>query len=346
MPHRNLQLTPIPQLLQWVSLRAFNTFGLDVRARHYVQITEPGHLDWLNGNATFRTQPRFILGGGSNVIFADHYEGLVVHNCITGWRVAVIDPDSIFVEAGSGMNWHELVMIAVQKNWGGIENLALIPGTVGAAPIQNIGAYGAELASVLERVDAYDLRTGSIVTLSTADCQLGYRDSIFKREAAGRYVIVNVTLRLQRYPKPNTSYAALRDELGENTKPTVRDVAEAVIRIRRSKLPDPAVLGNCGSFFKNPVVGHQQFAHLQAQYPAIPHYHNPQGIKVPAAWLIEQCGYKGRRLGNVGVHDKQALVLVNHGGATGSEVAALAADIQAAVQARFHIALEREVNIV
>ncbi len=333
-----------------VSLRAKNTFGVEAEARWYAYVTSVAELQALMQHPAWQ-QPRLILGGGSNLVFTRDWPGLVVHVGIMGIRLVAETDTHVVLHIGAGENWHALVMNTVAQGWGGLENLALIPGTVGAAPVQNIGAYGVELKETLVSVDIVDLATGAERTLSRTECAFGYRDSVFKRELRDRVLITGVTLQLTKGGAPNVSYAALSDELTRRgiVSPTRAQVAEAVIAVRQSKLPDPAMLGNAGSFFKNPVVAADLAARLKAEHPSLPVYPQPDGTaKLAAAWLIEQAGLKGYRLpsGHAGVHERQALVLVNHGGATGDELLQLATHVQDTVAARFGVALEREVNVV
>lgn len=336
-------------------LDGLNTFGVRARAKHYVRITKPHELVLLHQHPVYRqAERRLVLGGGSNILFTQDYDGLVIHNAIEGMSIRSIEPRTgqLFLEVGSGMNWHRLVEYTVKKNWGGLENLALIPGTVGAAPVQNIGAYGVELKNVFDELEAFNLETGTFERFDAERCAFGYRDSFFKRAGKGKYIITMVCLCLCRNPveeQLNTSYGALSTYLQEEGigKPTAKAVAEAVIAIRQSKLPDPKELGNCGSFFKNPVLPQAHFERIEQEHPQVPHYPAGEGrVKVPAAWLIEQAGWKGKRVGPVGSHEQQALVLVNYGGATGMQAWALAKRIQEAVFERFGVALEPEVNVL
>lgn len=333
-----------------VSLKPYNTFGIEAIARYFRRIdSEQQLLEFLMDNA-HELPPIFILGGGSNVLFTGNVDSIVVKNEIMGIELVDEDEQTVLIRVGGGEAWHDLVMHCIEQGWGGIENLALIPGSVGAAPIQNIGAYGVELKSVFEKLEAIHLRTGSMRVFEAKECDFGYRDSIFKRHAKGHYLISRVFLKLQKAPhQPNTSYAALSGALEERgiTNPSIKDVAETVIAVRQSKLPDPAEIGNSGSFFKNPVIPANQFDQIKGQYPSAPHYPQSDGsIKLPAAWLIDQCGWKGYREGDFGVHDRQALVLVNHGNATGKEIFDLSTRILEDVESRFGIKLEREVNVI
>jgi len=329
-----------------ISLQGLHTFGTATTAEAVVPIRSLAELEaWQARHDP--SQPYLILGGGSNVLFATpHYPGTILHNQLMGRRVVVENEREVIWELGAGEAWHDCVLEAVAQGWGGIENLALIPGTVGAAPMQNIGAYGVELQSAFHSLRAYHLSGRAVQDFSAADCAFGYRSSIFKTSQKGAYFILSVQLRLSKAPHVlHTTYGALQAELGPGPH-DIRQVAEAVMRIRRSKLPDPAVLGNAGSFFKNPVVDADTYSRLAAEYPDMPAYPAADGVKLAAGWLIEACGWKGKQEGNTGAHARQALVLVNYGGATGSEVWQLAQDIQASVASRFGLQLEPEVNII
>jgi UDP-N-acetylmuramate dehydrogenase len=333
-----------------VSLARMNTFGMDVRARFFAEIRSKEDLASLMDTPVFRDHRRLILGGGSNMLFVRDFDGLVIHNLLHGRRVLRENEKEVVVEAGSGELWHELVMHCVAQNWGGIENLSLIPGTVGAAPMQNIGAYGVEIKQVMERVDGVDLNTGEHRHLTPEECQFGYRDSVFKHALQKIFFISSITLRLTKNThRLDTRYGAIREVLEQKkiTSPTLRDISDAVIHIRKSKLPDPSVIGNAGSFFKNPTVPANVSEKLQQAYPTMPSYPSEnQMVKIAAGWLIEQCGWKGKRIGKVGVHEQQALVLVNYGGGTGEEILALSEEIRASVEQKFGITLTTEVNII
>ncbi|HMX41748.1 MAG TPA: UDP-N-acetylmuramate dehydrogenase [Saprospiraceae bacterium] len=327
----------------------YNTFGLDVQAEYFAEARTADDLRHILRQAP---KPWLILGGGSNIVFARDVPGTVIKNSLRGIHPAGESADTLRLKVGAGEVWHHLVQHCVANDLGGLENLSLIPGTVGAAPIQNIGAYGVELKDSLVEVEALDLDDldAPLRTFSREDCRFGYRDSIFKREAKGRYCITAVTFALSRsgHHRLNTSYGDIQRTLADMQvqSPSIADISRAVVRIRSSKLPDPAVLGNCGSFFKNPEVERSVLERVQSTHPQAPHYDLPDGrVKIPAGWLIEQCGWKGKRMGNVGSYEKQALVLVNHGGATGDEVWALAQAIMNSVAARFGIQLEPEVNV-
>ena len=336
------------QILDDHSLLPHNTFGLDVRAQHFAEIQT---VDDLRSILREERQPLLLLGGGSNIVFARNVQGWVLKNAIRGIEVVREFPQKVWVKVGAGERWHDFVLWAVAQGYGGVENLSLIPGTVGAAPIQNIGAYGVELKDVFLRLEAVDLqhKSGPLRTFNRTECRFGYRDSVFKREEQGKWCITSVTFSLSRVGHQiNTSYGDIQRTLAEMgvTQPSIADVSRAVVHIRSSKLPDPAVIGNCGSFFKNPETDRAVLERIRSTHPQVPHYDLPDGrVKIPAGWLIEQCGWKGKRVGNTGCYEKQALVLVNHGGATGEEVKQLAYDIIQSVEEKFGIRLEPEVNI-
>ena len=327
-----------------VSLRTLNTFSIDVAAQYFVKVD---NLQCLR-EAACLPYKKYVLGGGSNLLFTKDIDGLVLQNNLKGIVAINQDVDFVWYEVQSGEIWHDWVMYTVMNGLGGIENLALVPGTVGAAPIQNIGAYGVEVKDAIESVNYFDWAVQEIKTLSANDCCFGYRDSIFKNGLKDKVFITSVVFKLAKHPKLNTSYGAIEtelDKMGVNT-PSVKDIAQAVINIRTSKLPDPKILGNAGSFFKNPTIPISLFASLQINYPTMPNYPvDKLTVKIPAGWLIEQCGWKGYRLGNVGVHKDQALVLVNFGGAAGAEVWALSSEVVKSVENKFGIRLEREVQV-
>jgi len=331
------------------SLKQFNTFGIDVSARYYVQITTENELIDVLNRVEYKKVPKLVLGGGSNILFTRDFDGLVLHNKIKGISIATENDTSVYLKAGAGEQWHDLVQYTVARGWGGLENLSLIPGSVGAAPVQNIGAYGVELKDCMESLEAIHITTGEKAIFTNQDCVFGYRDSIFKQDFKGKFVITSVLFKLEKNPHLNLSYGAISDTLKEMNviKPTVKDVSDAIIRIRKSKLPDPAVIGNAGSFFKNPEISEEQFAQLKLQYPTIPSFPcEPGKVKVPAGWLNEQCGWKGKMIGNAGVHKHQALVLINSGNAKGEEIKNLSLEIKKSVLEKFGIQLETEVNIL
>jgi UDP-N-acetylmuramate dehydrogenase len=333
-----------------VDLRAFNTFGIHTAARYFTTLRSDEDVQLLLSSAQFRKNPHLILGGGSNMLFTGNYNGVVARMQFKGIRTIDETNDHATVFAGAGENWHELVMHCIANDYGGIENLSLIPGTAGAAPMQNIGAYGVEIKDVIESVEAIHKQTGAKKIFSHGECAFGYRESIFKQEAKDQYIITGITMRLtRRNHQLHLQYGAIQETLQSMSiaEPTIRDVSNAVIHIRRTKLPDPATVGNAGSFFKNPSITSTAFQQLKEKYPTIPSYPSTEGmIKVPAGWLIEQCGWKGKRFDNIGVHPHQALVLVNYGGGEGSKIWDLAMQIRDSVIGKFDISLQPEVNIV
>jgi UDP-N-acetylmuramate dehydrogenase len=331
-----------------VDLRHLNTFHVSAKAAYHVQVVNVAELIESLAWARQRELPFMLLGQGSNILFQHDYPGLVIEVQLRGIRLLSQNDAYTDVEAMAGENWHGFVMHCLDQGFYGLENLSLIPGTVGAAPVQNIGAYGVEIKDSLLALQALDIASGELKNFSNAECEFSYRSSVFKRELLGRYVICNVTFRLPREPRVSIAYPALKQALAgvEPDELTPRLVSETICHIRRSKLPDPEQLGNAGSFFWNPHVSEEQFAELRVRWPSLPGYPEQQGIKIPAAWLIEQAGWKGYREGEVGVHDKHALVLVNHGAASGAELLALSRRIQASVLAMFGINLQPEVRII
>lgn len=343
----NLESEALMIIKKNYSLKAFNTFGLAAKAENLIKVRSEKELKQV---LKLSYQPIFILGGGSNLLLTNDIAGLVLKNEITGIEIVEETDDAVVLSIGGGENWHQLVLWTIENDFGGIENLSLIPGTVGASPIQNIGAYGVELKDVFEKLEAINISTKRKKTFKKKDCQFGYRESVFKKKLKGKYFITKVFLKLtKKAHQLNCSYGAIKDILAENgiEQPTIKAISDAVIAIRSSKLPDPAVLGNSGSFFKNPEIPQAQFDTLQKQFPNIVFYSMPnEMIKVPAGWLIEQCGWKGKKVGNTGAHAKQALVLVNYGNAKGAEVKALAYKIIDSVKDKFGIELTPEVNII
>lgn len=333
------------RLQEQADLKAYNTLGLPARARILAEVTSEDALRDLLASDTARRLPLQVIGGGSNLVLAGDVEALVLRPCLMGRRVLSDDGVNGIVEACAGENWHAFTQWTLAAGWGGLENLSLIPGTVGAAPVQNIGAYGVELADVLHSLTVWDRVDGCLRELLPADCRFAYRDSLFKSGEPGRHIITRVRFRLSRQSRLHMDYGDIRRELEAQgvQHPSPADVARAVIAIRQAKLPDPAQLGNAGSFFKNPVVPAAQAEALRQAHPGLVGHAQADGsVKLAAGWLIEQAGWKGRRQGAVGVHDRQALVLVHFGGGRGADLLALAADIQASVLARFGVALERE----
>ncbi len=331
------------------SLKQLNTFGVDVSAGAFVNAGDEDEMFEILSAEELKAYPKFILGGGSNVLFTKDYEGLVIKNSIPGIEIIREDNESALVEAGAGVNWNELVNYCVDRNLGGIENLAFIPGTAGAAPIQNIGAYGEELSETFHSLRGFYIDTAKPAVFYKSGCRFGYRDSIFKNELKGKFVVTKVQLMLSENPEIRTGYGNIRDELEKTGKSgyTIKDVRDAVTKIRKEKLPDPAVIGNAGSFFKNPEVSREQYNLLKGEYPDIKAYPLDNGkIKLPAAWLIDRGGWKGYRKGNTGTHSRQALVIVNHGEATGEEILHFAKEIKRSVYEKFEVVLEEEVNII
>jgi UDP-N-acetylmuramate dehydrogenase len=326
----------------------YNTFGINAKAKQFVSVST---LDELRSVfLEHPKEPKFILGGGSNMLLTQDIEALVIHIDLKGKEVLSETEDSVIVRGMAGENWHEFVIWTLENNFGGLENMSLIPGNVGTTPVQNIGAYGKEIKDNFVSCLAFNRHTLELKTFSNTDCEFGYRESIFKNKVKDQYIIISVDFCLQKAPHQiHTAYGDIQAELAKNncTNPTIQDVSKAVIAIRQSKLPDPKELGNSGSFFKNPVVLKTDFAPIHAKFPEMKFFEvSPTEVKVPAGWLIEQCGFKGKRFGDAGIHKNQALVLVNYGQATGKEIAELAQRIQAKVFETFGIRIEAEVNII
>ena len=331
-----------------ISLKSFNTFGIEAFAKQFVNITSTEELLEVLESKQF--PDKFILGGGSNMLLTQDIDALVIHINTKGKDIIREENDHVYVKIQAGENWHEFVLWCIDNGFGGVENLSLIPGNVGTSPIQNIGAYGVELKDVFVECEAINVDDFTINTFQKEDCNFGYRNSIFKHEEKGKYIITNVTFKLTKANhKLNTSYGAISSELNEKNinLPTIKDVSDAVINIRQSKLPDPKEIGNSGSFFKNPVITLEIFEKLQANFPEIPSYVVSENErKIPAGWLIEKAGFKGKRFGDYGVHKKQALVLVNYGSAKGSDILKLSKLIQKTIKRIFNITLEAEVNVI
>jgi UDP-N-acetylmuramate dehydrogenase len=329
------------------NIKAYNTFGLSISAKYFAPFHSVSELQNLLSKVP--TDTKMILGGGSNILFTKDFDGTILQNQIKGIQKVREDNQFVYLEVGGGEVWHDFVLYCIEKNWGGVENLSLIPGSVGASPMQNIGAYGVEIKDVFEELKALEIETGEIHHFSHEACKFGYRESVFKRELKDKYIILSVTYRLSKNPEVNTQYGAINDELNamEVQIPTIKNVSDAVIAIRQSKLPNPAEIGNAGSFFKNPVVSNDIVDQIKIDYPNIPVYPiDEASSKIPAGWLIEQAGWKGKKRENYGVHAKQALVLVNYGGAKGSEIIDLSSEIIQSILTRFGVELEREVNVV
>jgi len=328
-------------------LKPYNTFGISVSAAHFAVFSSIEELKYAIRQ--FPNEELLILGGGSNVLFTKDFNGLVLRNEIKGFEITDRTMDSVIVKAGAGEVWHEFVLKCIDEGLAGLENLSLIPGSVGASPMQNIGAYGVEIKDVFHSLEAYHLSSGEIHTFDAKNCEFGYRESVFKRKLKGQYVILSVSFKLSSNPNLNTSYGAIESELKNKgiETPTIKDISNAVIAIRSSKLPNPKEIGNAGSFFKNPVVDEVVVTEILKTYPDAPNYPaEPGKRKLAAGWLIEQAGWKGKTIENYGVHKLQALVLVNYGGATGQQIWDLSSAIIASIEAKFGVTLEREVNIL
>ena len=332
------------KIQQNISLKKYNTFGIQANAKRFVTVNSVNELSEI----IKVEKDIFLLGGGSNMLLTSDIEKLVVHLNLKGIIVNDTEKDDVFVTAEAGENWHEFVLWCISQNYGGLENLSLIPGNVGTSPIQNIGAYGVEIKDTFHQLEAIEIETGVHKIFKNEDCNFGYRNSIFKNELKNKYIIINVTFKLTKNKhKTNTSCGAIATLLENKEAPTIKNISDAVIHIRQSKLPDPKEIGNSGSFFKNPIIDAISFKIIKEKYPEIPHYiiSNTE-VKIPAGWLIEQCEFKGKRFGDTGVHNKQALVLVNYGNATGQEIYNLAQRIQKKVKESFNITLDIEVNII
>ena len=331
-----------------LSLKPYNTFGIDKKAEFFTIISSIEQLKEGLSWAKERKLPVFILGGGSNILLTQDIKGLVIKVELKGIQVLSEDENQVLVEVGAGVIWHDWVVYALEKNWAGIENLSLIPGTVGASPMQNIGAYGVEIKEVFHQLSALHRETFEIESFDLAACKFGYRESVFKHDLKDQYIITSVIFKLHKTPEFRVDYGAIQDVLREKgiKKLSIQAVSDAVIEIRRSKLPDPKEIGNAGSFFKNPTIPNEQFEKLKSSYPTLPGYPGNEGVKVPAGWLIEQSGWKGKRMGEVGVHAKQALVLVNYGEGTGEEIKHLSEQVRSTVKDKFGIDLIPEVNFI
>lgn len=337
------------QIRENISLKHLNTFGIDAIGKFYTEINSINDLQTLVSDKIFQTSEKLIVGGGSNMLFTKNFEGLVLKNNLKGIEVVKEDAEFVEVRSAAGEVWHDFVMWCIDKNYGGLENLSLVPGCVGASPMQNIGAYGVEIKDVFSELEAHEVETGKKQTFNKAQCKFGYRESVFKHELKNKFIITSVTFRLSKKPKVNTSYGAISSELEAMgvKEPGIKDVSQAVINIRSSKLPDPKVIGNAGSFFKNPEVDKSVYQNLKIRFSGLVAYEMENGkYKLAAGWLIEKAGLKGYVSGNAAVHDKQALVLVNKGNATGKEIYDLSEHVLQTVFSKFGIQLEREVNII
>lgn len=336
------------QIQQNISLKPYNTFGIDVKAKHFVSISNIDELETILNLKEYTN--KLILGGGSNMLLTKDFDGLVIHINLKGISIVSEDDNFVTAKVNAGENWHEFVLWCIKNNFGGVENLSLIPGNVGTAPIQNIGAYGVELKDTFMSCEGISLETNNIETFAKNDCGFGYRNSIFKQDAKGKYIITNVTFKLtKRNHKLNVNYGTISNELEKMniSTPTIQDISKAVITIRESKLPNPKDIGNSGSFFKNPIISKTQFNSLLDNFSDIPSYNISENeVKIPAGWLIEKAGFKGKRFGDYGVHKNQALVLVNYGNAKGFDILNLSKLIQKTVKRLFNISIEAEVNIL
>ncbi len=329
-----------------ISLKPYNTFGIDVKASYYARANTVEKILYAINFASYNKLPIFVLGGGSNILFTRNIEGVVINPAIQGVQLQTDDEQYYVFRVGAGVVWDKFVEFAAENNLGGIENLSHIPGLIGASPIQNIGAYGVEVKDTIVKVEAIEVSSRKLIEFNASECRFGYRDSIFKQELKGKVIITHVWFRLSRNPSFILNYGNLAEEVEKLGEVTVQNVRKAVINIRKSKLPDPAELGNAGSFFKNPVVDADKYNALKSEHPDLNGFQVSESFyKIPAGWLIEKAGWKGKQVGRCGVHHKQALVLVNHGGATGTEILELSSSIQKSVKELFGIELEREVNV-
>lgn len=336
-------------ILQNISLKSYNTFGIDVSAQYFIEANSIADIQEILTTQEFKQNTPLILGGGSNVLLTKNFEGLVVKNNLKGIEVVKEDEQYVFVKAAAGEVWHELVMWCIQHQYAGLENLSLIPGCVGASPMQNIGAYGVEIKDTFYELEALEISTGEIKTFSKNDCEFGYRESVFKRQLKNQYIILSVTFCLSKIPKFHIEYGAIKQELDKLkvSALSIQAISQAIINIRSSKLPNPKDIGNAGSFFKNPEVTAHVFQKIKSNYPQLVAYPLDNGnYKLAAGWLIEQAGLKGYRNQDAGVHALQALVLVNYGNATGSDIYNLSTYVMETVKQKFSVQLEREVNIV
>ena len=335
------------KIYQHTSLLPYNTFGIDVTTDYFIEYESASDLQEVLRSETVKKNKTLHIGGGSNLLFLNDYKGVILHSAIQSITKVGEDTESVILEVGSSVIWDDFVGYCVENNWGGVENLSLIPGETGASAVQNIGAYGVEVREVIVEIKAINVETTNFKTFTREECRYGYRDSIFKNELKGKYIITSVVFKLEKKPVFRLNYQHLEDEVLKNGEIDLQNIRKTIIQIRERKLPDPKIMGNAGSFFMNPVISKQQFKSLQASYPLIPHYFDSETKeKIPAAWLIDQCGWKGKKIGNAGVHDKQALVLVNLGGATGAEIVFLAEQIQQSVMDKFGIELKTEVNYI
>jgi UDP-N-acetylmuramate dehydrogenase len=329
------------------SIKEYNTFGIDVKAKYFFEFTEIEELTTLLENQEFRKLQKLVIGGGSNLLFTKDFDGLVIYPQIKGIKIINETDNEIYINAGAGNDWDSFVEYCVSNGYGGTENLSLIPGNIGASPVQNIGAYGVEVKDIIDTVEALNIETNKIETLTNSDCKFGYRNSAFKNKLKGKYIITGVTFKLYKKPKFTTHYGSVDEKLKEYTEINISNIRKIIIDIRDSKLPDHKKIGNAGSFFKNPVIDKSKAESLKLKYPTMPLYHvNEKHSKLAAGWLIEQCGWKGKRIADAGVHKDQSLVLVNHGNASGNDIIKLANKIIASIKSEFDVDLEMEVNII
>lgn len=339
----------MPEIRQDVDLKPLNTFGISARARYYTELHSVAEFAELQQTEIYKNEPLLIIGGGSNLLFTKNFEGLVIRNCLKGTSIVEDNEHSVLLKVAAGEVWHEFVMWSIEQGYAGLENLSLIPGCVGASPMQNIGAYGVEIKEVFEKLEALSMRDGVLQSFDKSACEFGYRESVFKRKYKNQFIITAVYFRLKKNATVNTSYGAITTQLQEMgvTQPSIKDVSEAVMAIRRSKLPDPKITGNAGSFFKNPEVSAELYNMVHARFPDVVAYPLADGrFKLAAGWLIEQAGLKGFEIDGAAVHLKQALVLINKGGASGDAVLRLSEEVIKRVKEKYGVELEREVNIV
>ncbi|MCF7884923.1 MAG: UDP-N-acetylmuramate dehydrogenase [Candidatus Marinimicrobia bacterium] len=337
----------MPNIKQNYSLKSHNTFNIAAKTKYFVECNSIEELQQAVKQSETGFGPRLIVGSGSNILFKDDYNGLIIHPNIKGKKLLKETHSSIQIKVSCGENWDDFVEYCVENSYGGLENLSWIPGKVGAVPIQNIGAYGVEAKDCIIEVEALNITSGEIKTFTKDECEFGYRNSIFKNEYRSKYIILAVTFELSKNPSLTTNYGAIQKHLNNYPKKNIKTVRKIIINIRKEKLPDPNEIGNAGSFFKNPIVNRVKFENIYDNFPAMPYYELSQDtVKIPAGWMIEKCGWKGKRIGNAGVYNKQALILVNYGNATGQEIYDLSQQIKADVKKQFGITLEEEVNII
>ena len=336
------------KILENYDLAKLNTFGVSAYAKFFIEINHEDDLKELFSSSLFKDNEKLFLGGGSNVLFTKDFNGIVILNKLKGIDIIEEDSEYVFIRSFGGEKWHGLVTFVVDSEYWGVENLSFIPGTVGAAPVQNIGAYGVEIKDVIENIETYEIESGKKRIFTNKECEFGYRESIFKNKLKGKYFISAVIFKLNKKQNLNSKYEVLKKYLEENKieVKNPRDISDAIISIRKSKLPDPVFIGNAGSFFKNVYTNQEKIEEIKKDYPDMPSFKEFEKVKIPAGWLIEKCGWKGKRVGNVGVHEKQALVLVNYGGATGKEILDLSMQIITSVETKFGLTLEREVNLI